>query len=605
MKHTLPLSVLAFTLLACNAVTTAQPSEPTSQPTDEPRRGPGGPGGPDFRGGPGGGFGPPTERKVLKEYDKDKDGRLNADERKAAREGLKTTGGARRGPGGPGGPGGFRPPGMGEDEKPTPGVHVEKADVKPAKGDLYDDTVLRTIFLDFEAPDWEDELSDFIKTDVEIPATLTVDGKAYSNVGVSFRGASSLMMVGKGSKRSLNISADCADPKQRVLGAKTLNLLNSHEDASFMRTVVYLGIAKAMHIPAPKANFVRVVINGENWGIFTNAQQFNKDMLAEVLPETKGNGARWKVPGSPMGRGGLEYLGDDVDKYKQRYEIKTKDDDRSWSALVALCKTLNETPPEQLEAALTPVLDIDGVLRFLALENTLVNSDGYWTRASDYSIFLDERSVFHILPHDANETLSPGMGPGGPGMRGRGRPGGGPGGPEDRDQRPARPEEDRDGNRPPPPRPEADGPNQPGGPGGPGGPGPGAQRRGGGPIDPLIGLDDSSKPLRSKLLQVPSLRARYLTYVRDIAEQWLDWNTLGPVVARHRALIDAEIKTDTKKLSSYDAFLQATSPDAAPAEQPGGRRPGRNLSLKQFAEQRRAYLLSYPEIQGLPKADRR
>jgi hypothetical protein len=31
------------------------------------------------------------------------------------------------------------------------------------------------------------------------------------------------------------------------------------------------------------------------------------------------------VPGNPVGNGGLEYLGDSVDAYKQRYEIKTKD----------------------------------------------------------------------------------------------------------------------------------------------------------------------------------------------------------------------------------------------------------------------------------------
>src|SRR5215204_7657909 len=29
-------------------------------------------------------------------------------------------------------------------------------------------------------------------------------------------------------------------------------------------------------LPAPRVNFVRVVINGESWGVFLNAQQFNK-----------------------------------------------------------------------------------------------------------------------------------------------------------------------------------------------------------------------------------------------------------------------------------------------------------------------------------------
>ena len=62
--------------------------------------------------------------------------------------------------------------------------------------------------------------------------------------------------------------------------------------------------------------------------------------------------------------------------------------------MIALCKTLNQTPLDRLEDALKPILDIDGALWFLALDNALVNNDGYWVRASDYSIFRDQRASF-------------------------------------------------------------------------------------------------------------------------------------------------------------------------------------------------------------------
>ena len=56
-----------------------------------------------------------------------------------------------------------------------------------------------------------------------------------------------------------------------------------------------------------------------------------------------------------------------------------------------------------------------------------------------------------------------------------------------------------------------------GGPGGPGG-GPRPQQV---DLDPLVGLNDARMPLRSKLLAVPSLNARYLEHVRTIAgEGW-------------------------------------------------------------------------------------
>jgi hypothetical protein len=205
-------------------------------------------------GGPGGPFGG-QERKLLKEFDKNNDGWLNAEERKAARTSAQASGRGPggRGPGGPGGPGFGGPGGPGgRSEEGKPGPKVSPADVEPvASADLYDPSVLRTVFLDFDNADWEAEMADFHNTDVELPATLTVDGKQYPHVGVHFRGASSYGMVRPGSKRSLNVSLDLVDPKQRLYGYKTLNLLNSHEDPSFLHSVLYSHIAR-QHIPAPR-----------------------------------------------------------------------------------------------------------------------------------------------------------------------------------------------------------------------------------------------------------------------------------------------------------------------------------------------------------------
>ena len=509
-------------------------------------QGPGGqrPGGPGQMGPGPGGMGPAqSERPVVAQFDKDGDKRLNAAERRDARVWLETQ--PAMGPGGRGGRGGM---GRGGMQPGTPGPALTPAQVKSYGAEpFYDPTVLRTFFIQFENDDWEKELTAFNNTDVEVPATLTIDGKVYKNVGVHTRGASSFFGVPEGLKRSLNLALDFVDEKQSVQGYRTLNLLNANGDPTFLRTVLFLQAARE-YGPAPKANFARVVINGESWGIYTNAQQFNKELINEWFKTT--DGARWKVPGSPNGRGGLEYLGDDLAPYKRIYEIKSKDDPKSWAALAALCKTLNTTAPEQLEKALAPMLDVDGALKFLALEVALVNNDGYWTRASDYSIYLDPKGMFHLFPHDANETLPGGgvralmMAPGGPPP---------PGGDAARGM--------------PPPDGMGRGSQGPGGRGGPG--------MGNATLDPLIGLNDAAKPLRSKLLAVPALRARYMTYVRQMATRWLDWNTLGPLVEKYQALIANDVKADTRKLVPTEAFTSSAD------------------GLKMFAERRREFLLSY------------
>jgi hypothetical protein len=129
--------------------------------------------------------------------------------------------------------------------------------------------------------------------------------------------------------------------------------------------------------------------------------------------------------------------------------------------------------------------------------------------------------------------------------------------------------------------------------GGMGGPGGG---RGSVDLDPLVGLNDASKPLRSKLLAVPSLKAKYLANVKKIAEDSLEWKNLGPVVSQYRKLIEKEVEIDTRKLDSFEAFKRNTD-DAAPAPgAPGGRGFGQGMNIRAFAEQRQKYLLTHAEV---------
>jgi hypothetical protein len=265
--------------------------------------------------------------------------------------------------------------------------------------------------------------------------------------------------------------------------------------------------------------------------------------------------------------------------------VKSNDKEYEWKDFIRLCKTLNETPVNQLEDALKPMLDMDGLLWFLATDVSLCNSDGYWIRASDYSIFEDKTGVFHVIPHDMNEAfdLESGFGPppgafppGGPGpvLIARGSPGG-RGGPEGRGGR--------------------GGPGGRGGRRGPGGPGgfPGGFLHGGPDLSPLVGLNDARKPLRSKVLAVPALKARYLKYVRTLAEKSLDWKEIGPLVAQYRALIEREVEADTRKLGSHEEFLQLTSSERSAAEE--------KSNLRTFFEKRREFLLSYsPDNQPVP-----
>ncbi|HBO52454.1 MAG TPA: hypothetical protein DD471_10765 [Planctomycetes bacterium] len=526
-------------------------------------------------GAPGGrGAGPGRQDlKVVEKFDKDGDGKLNEEERSKARVYVKEQGsGSRRRGRRPGGGGESSNLNTGKPEKLTP------ADVKnyPDRP-LYDASILRTIFIKFPGADWETELADFYRTDVEMPVDMTVDGKNYEGVGVQFRGNSSFFGVSAGQKRSFNIRMEYGD-HDGLYGYKTLNLLNCHADPSFLRHVLFDHIT-GRYLPTSKSNYVKLVINGESWGIYLNIQQYNKDFLADWY-DTKG-GVRWKVPANPQRAPGLRYFGENLDEYKSYIHLKTTEaPESSWDSIVRLSKLLDETPADKVEEALSKVLNIDRALWFIAIDNLLMDGDGYLSRGSDFIMYQDPAGRINLMPYDSNETFGlhggGGGGPGGGRRGGRGRRSGdaGSGRPSGPFGRPPRLGGDESDRRPDERRPSAPPPQA---------------ASGRFTQSPLEFENSRERPLISKLLSAPNLRARYIAHVKTILDESLDWDAIGPVVAGYRKVLGNEIAKDTTKLYPTEAYEKGVD-----GEFSGGRRPV--AGIKNFVTGRRAYLLKHPAL---------
>ena len=455
-------------------------------------RGP--PGGMPPFGGRGGRGGPRPPEKLVDQFDKDKDGKLTGPEREAA---LQMRGGDT--------------PSLMPEENLRDGVQsdvqVSLTAAPEGSPPLYDAHTFRTIYLRFHHDDWYEQMNAFYRTDIEVPAELIVDGEVYPEVGVHFRGTSSYFTVGS-EKKSFNIAVDYGKDGQRLYGYKTLNLLNGHVDATFLREVLYNQISRD-YIPAMKTNLVKLVVNGENWGVYINLQQYNKDFLAEWFG-TKG-GIRWKVG---PGRGGaLNYTGDDPATYQETYQLKTSNIENPWEGLIALCKMLDATTSDaELMEKLPSLLNIDQVLWQLAVSNVFMDDDGYIHKGGDYAIYQDVNGRFHLIPHDNNESLRFGR-------SGRGGPGGG---------------------------------------------GPGGWSWGDltdGMVSVVAHEDNAARPLIKRLLSNPEWRARYLAHVRTVMDEWLDWEVLEPIIKEYQTLIDTEVQQDDKKLYGYQDFASSAPAD--------------------------------------------
>lgn len=491
-----------------------------SPPEDRVNRPPGPPPGVGGRppGGRGGRGGPRQAEKIVVRFDTDKDGKLTGEERQAA---LESRGEA------------YLP----EQKAGTPTGDIE-GDVKaslassPSESpDFYDDHTVRTLYLRFHDEDWYAQINAFYRTDVEVPAELIVDGKVFPEIGVRVRGTSSYFTV-RSAKKSFNIAIDYGDESQRLYGYKTLNLLNGHVDASFLREMLYNRIARE-YIPAMKTNFVKLVINGESWGVYINLQQFNKDFLEERFDTREG--VRWKIG---PGGGALTYTGDDIDTYKSTYQLKTGNADNGWEKLIELCELLDsKTTMEKLETDLPSIFNIDRALWQLAVSNVFMDDDSYIHKGGDYALYKDINDRFHLISHDNNETFRFG----------------------------------REGR------------------GGPGGRGPGGWSWGeltDGMVSPMAHADNQMRPVISSLLEIPKLKARYIAHIRTVIYESLDWEILEPIINDYHNLIDSEVQQDGKKLYGYQDFENSVD----------GEQDGRSPSFKQFVTRRREFLINHPEL---------
>ncbi|MCA8977689.1 MAG: CotH kinase family protein [Planctomycetes bacterium] len=367
---------------------------------------------------------------------------------------------------------------------------------------LYDETVLRTLDLTFAQSNWYTLLGQNYGTGVDLGADLTVEGVTYPNVGVHFRGGSSYRFIGTSQKKPFGISMDAFVPGQRLLGYKTLNLNNAYLDPTFVREVLSYNVFRR-YLPAGKANFVVLRVNGVNWGVYVNVQQVNKDMMREWFVDE--DGARMEadalLPGAVPNGSALTWLGSTPSSYFNNYDLKTTTLPQPWTPLIDTCSALNNTPLATMEAALQPRFALDAALRMIAANMVLVNPDSYVSTGHNYF-------VFHDAYHDRVQTIPWGMNlPLGSSILAGSTT---------------------------------------------------AQRSA---WNLFTNQSNSGRPLLSRSWALPALRQRYLAHVRTILTREFSWSLLQPRIAAYQNLIAAEVAADSKKLYPTAAFTANLSQD--------------------------------------------
>lgn len=276
--------------------------------------------------------------------------------------------------------------------------------------DLYDVTKIRTI--EVKAPlNWRTVMATNYSSKTVLKVDVTIDGKTYLNVGARHRGFSSYRFLprGKEDKRPWKLLFDEYVPGQDVQGYRTLNINNNVWDPSCIREVATYEFMRRF-TKAPKSCYVKMKVNGEDLGLFTNTQQINKDFLKEHYRDDDGNRYRGDRPGSSRlyDNSALVWLGSNPTSYYPFYELKTENGKYApWVQLVKTVDTLNNTANANLATEVPKVLDIDNALRFIAVANTAAWLDSYlgFTCKNFYLYEDPYHGQFSLQPWDVNNAF--------------------------------------------------------------------------------------------------------------------------------------------------------------------------------------------------------
>lgn len=351
----------------------------------------------------------------------------------------------------------------------------------------YDQSLVRRIDLTFPSPNFWSQLTANYATKTNLPATLQIDGQIFDSVGVRFRGNTSFN-TGSSQKKSFKMELDFWKSGADYDGYSTFKINNANSDPSMMREVLYTTFIRR-HVPTAKTNFIKLYLNGANWGLYPNIQQLNKDFLeqwylsndgiwwrADKPPGTSGGGGVWGD-----GTAALNYLTNDTNTYKQYYTLKESTYTQPWDYLVRACEKLENTPLANLEDTLARYFDVDRTLWYLASEIAWCDDDSYIFKGKmDYYVHYGAETGL-ITPHeyDGNEAFYT------PGVTSWGV---------------------------------------------------------------FYNQTNANYPLLNRLLAVPSLRQRYLAHMRTILADEFDTAYTNLTINTFRALVDTIVANDTKKI---------------------------------------------------------
>ena len=260
---------------------------------------------------------------------------------------------------------------------------------------------IREIRITFPTENWRYFLDSLrLNGDDFYEGTVEVHGFKFDGAGVQY---TATRAFSPGSLRNgLTIKLNNKIRVANLQGYRTLHLSPALRDPGMLREVLGYEIARD-YLPAPKANYAKVFINGAFYGLFVNVEgvverpflgrNFGNRRAAvfiakKILTEPAPEGCRKGIYGA------MEYEAS-TDCYEYNFELRNNANPET---LLRLAKQLEEDP-----ATVGEQLDVDATLWWLAFNNLTVNLYSYLGKNSTHYAFCEDKQGRLVpVPLDLN-----------------------------------------------------------------------------------------------------------------------------------------------------------------------------------------------------------
>lgn len=223
-------------------------------------------------------------------------------------------------------------------------------------------------------------------------ADVSIDGNMIPNVGIRKKGFLGSLSP---SRPSLKLNFSVNDAGSSYLSMQRMTLNNNRQDASATRQCITYQLFGNAGLIAPRCNFAKVSVNGQDLGYYSNVEGIDESFLRRNFDNAGGNLYEAQLAGFAPIR-------------KDSFELKTNERVNDRSDLDTVVNAL-AADDDNLLPLLEQVLDLDQFMEFWAMEIIT----GHWDGATgdtnnNYFIYNDPQSQrFSYIPWGTDGALSP------------------------------------------------------------------------------------------------------------------------------------------------------------------------------------------------------